>query len=78
MKAKKIYLDDGLLVFLFNYAFFICVVLAVLLWCRPHWWDNVGIHYYSKPFCECTQCKIVKISEENFRSGGMSWRFKGL
>jgi len=50
--------------------------LVALLWCRPPWWGNVGIHYYEKPFCKCTQCQIIKISELDLRGISIPWRFE--
>ena len=50
--------------------------LLLILWCRPMWWKHVGIHYYTRPFCRCTQCELVHICE--IRSTQYSWRFKKI
>lgn len=76
MKDKNIYSNDDALVFVCAYTVLVCFALVVLLWCKPGWWGCVGVHYYEKPFCKCTQCQVVKVSEEDFRAQGMRWRFE--
>jgi|3_EtaG_2_1085321.scaffolds.fasta_scaffold399396_2 hypothetical protein len=76
MQAKNIYSNDDVLVFVCTYTVIICFILVVLLWCKPMWWGNVGIHYYKKPLCKCTQCEIIHISESDLSGGSLSWRFK--
>ena len=76
MQAKKIYSNDDALVFVCTYTVFVCFISVALLWCRPLWWNNVGIHYYERPFCKCTQCKILYISEADLGGVHLEWRFE--
>lgn len=76
METKKVYSNDDALVFVCSYTVLMCFILVVLLWCRPNWWGSVGVHYYEKPFCQCSQCLIVSMSEEDLRGTAVSWRFE--
>ena len=76
MQAKKVDLDGETLVFICTYITCTFFLLLVLLWCRPHWWNNVGIHYYDKPFCKCTQCEIINMGEVDFGGVNLGWRFR--
>jgi len=76
MQAKNIYSNDDALVFVCTYTVIVCFALVVLLWCRPHWWNDVGIHYYERPFCKCTACEIIYMGEVDFGGVLLDWRFE--
>jgi len=82
MKANNAFMRVG---YMFEFIFYtltnkwtwiFTAYLVALLWCRPLWWDDIGIHYYEKVFCKCTQCQIVDISELYWRGSDIDWRFE--
>ena len=75
MQAKTVSSNNDALVFVCTYTVLVCFLSVVVLWCRPLWWNNVGIHYYERPSCKCKQCEIIHMGEVDFGGVNLEWRF---